>query len=447
VDVGENRDAHGEDRIWGAVYGEAMPALSARPLGDGPAPRWLRLGATAVAAVVVAEAAAWLLRPREVVEPVQADEGSFFSGEELEKARDYRSGQRLLLVGGLAAEGAVLVLLATGRPAPARRALERLGERPVLGGAAAAAGLFTAVSVITLPFAVAGHERSVDVGLSTQGIGDWSIDWLKSTGISATLAAAVGTGALALMRRFGERWWIPGSAAVVATAAVFTWLAPVVLAPVFNKFERLEPGEARSDVLELGDRAGIDIGEVYRVDASRRSTAINAYVNGLGPTKRVVLYDTLLEDLDRGERRSVIAHELAHVEGRDIQRGLLYLAVVTPLALVFASGLARAIAARRGDEPGQPAFLPAFAIAIAVTSFVLGVAGNQLSRDVERRADTFSLELTDDPQGMIELQQMLAERNLADPDPPEIVEFLLGSHPSTMKRIGSALAWEQGERP
>jgi STE24 endopeptidase len=414
---------------------------------QGKAPRWLRLGATAVAAVVVAEAAAWLLRPRDVVEPVDVDEGSFFSEEQLDEARDYRSGQRLLFVGGLAAEGAVLVLLATGRPAPARRALEPLGERPVLGGAAAAAGLFTVVSVATLPFAIASHERAVDVGLSTQGLGDWSVDWLKSTGISAVLAAGVGTGALALMRRFGGRWWIPGSAALVATAAVFTWLAPVVLAPVFNRFEPLEPGEARSDVLELGGRAGIDIGEVYRVDASRRSTALNAYVTGLGSTKRVVLYDNLLDDTNRGERRSVVAHELGHVEGRDIQRGLLYLAVVTPLGLIFAAGLARAIAARRGDEPGQPAFLPAFAIAIAVTSFVLGVAGNQLSRDVEARADTFSLELTDDPKGMIELQRRLTERNLGDPDPPAIVEFLLGTHPSTVDRIGSALAWEQGQRP
>jgi STE24 endopeptidase len=418
-----------------------------KPFAGGSAPRWVRLGATAVAAVVVAEAAAWLLRPRDVIEPVEVDESSFFSEEQLEEARDYRSGQRLLLIGGLAAEGAVLVLLATGRPAPARRTLERLGERPVLGGAAAAAGLFTIVSVVTLPFAVASHERAVDVGLSTQGLGDWAVDWLKSTGISAVLAAGVGTGALALMRRFGGRWWIPGSVAVVATAAVFTWLAPVVLAPVFNRFEPLEPGEARSDVLELGRRAGIDIGEVYRVDASRRSTTLNAYVTGLGPTKRVVLYDNLLEDAERGERRSVVAHELGHVEGRDIQRGLLYLAVVTPLGLIFATGLARAIAVRRGEEPGQPAFLPAFAVAIAVTGFVLGVAGNQLSRDVEARADTFSLELTDDPKGMIELQRRLTERNLGDPDPPDIVEFLLGTHPSTVDRIGSALAWEQGERP
>ena len=354
----------------------------------GQAPRWLRLGATAVAAVVVAEAAAWLLRPRDVIEPVHADEGAFFTQGEIERARDFRSGQRLLFVGSLAAEGVLLVLLATGRPAPVRRGLERLGERPVLGGAAAAAGLSVAVAIVTLPFSVAAHERSVDVGLSTQEIGDWAVDWLKSAGIGALLAGAVGTAALALIRRYGGRWWIPGSVAAVAAAAVFIWLAPVILEPVFNKFEKLPPGKARDDVLELGERAGIDIGEVYRVDASRRSTAINAYVNGLGPSKRVVLYDTLLNDLDRSERRSVIAHELGHVKGRDIQRGLLFLAIVAPLGLLAVSGISGAIARRGGGEPGLPSFLPAFAIGIAVVSFVIGIAGNQLSRRVEARADT-----------------------------------------------------------
>jgi STE24 endopeptidase len=412
-----------------------------------PAQRWLRIGATAVAAVVVAEAAAWLLRPRDVVEPVHADEEAFFTPQELEEARDYRSGQRLLFVGGVAAQGVLLVLLASGRSAPLRRALERIDERPVLGGAAAAAGLSVVLAVVTVPFGVAAHERSVDVGLSTQGIGDWSVDWLKANGIGAVLAGAVGTAALTLIRRFGKRWWIPGSVAVVAAAAVFTWLAPVLLEPVFNRFEKLEPGKARDDVLELGDRAGIDIGEVYRVDASRRSTAINAYVNGLGPTKRVVLYDTLLNDLDRGERRSVIAHELGHVDGRDIQRGLLFLAIVTPLGLLTVSGISGAISRRWGGEPGRPSFLPAFAIGIAVVSFVIGVAGNQLSREVEARADTFALELTDDPQGLIELQQRLAVRNVSDPDPPGLVSFLLRTHPTAMERIGEALAWERGERP
>src|SRR5919197_3970854 len=184
----------------------------------------MRLGATAVAAVVVAEAAAWLLRPRDIEQPVQADESAYFSHAELTKARDYASGQRLLLVGSLVAEGAVLIVLATGRPAATRRALERLGARPVLGGAAAAAGLSLVVAVVTVPFGIAAHERSVDVGLSTQSLGGWLGDWVKGTAIGAVLAAGVGTLALALMRRFGGRWWIPGSVGVVIGSVALTWL-------------------------------------------------------------------------------------------------------------------------------------------------------------------------------------------------------------------------------
>src|SRR3954465_13073178 len=146
-----------------AVYRRAVPGRSS--------PNWVRLGATAVAAVVVAEAAAWLLRPREIEQPVKANEDAYFSHDELTKARDYASGQRLILVGSLVAEGAVFVLLATGRPAVARRALERLGDRPVLGGVAAAAGLSVALAVVTVPFGIAAHERSADVGLSTQSLG------------------------------------------------------------------------------------------------------------------------------------------------------------------------------------------------------------------------------------------------------------------------------------
>ena len=118
----------------------------------------------------------------------------------------------------------------------------------------------------------------------------------------------------------------------------------------------LPPGQARTDVLELARRAGVDVGQVYRVDASRRTTAINAYVNGIGSSKRVVLYDTLLNDLNRGERRAVVAHELGHVHGNDIQRGLLFVAIVTPLALIFVSGMARAIAAaaRRPSRASPP---------------------------------------------------------------------------------------------
>jgi STE24 endopeptidase len=407
----------------------------------------VRLGVTAVAAVVVAEAAAWLLRPRDIESPVHVDESAYFSHAELTKARDYASGQRLLLVGGLLTEGAVLVLLATGRPAVTRRALERLGSRPVLGGAAAAAGLSVVVAVVTLPFGIWAHDRSVDVGLSTQSVGGFLSDWGKGTAIGAILAGLVGTFGLWLIRRFRSRWWIPGSVAVVVGAAIVTWLAPVLIAPLFNKFDELPPGKARSDVLQLAKEAGVNVGHVYEVDASKRTTAINAYVNGLGSSKQVVLYDTLIHDLNQGERRAVVAHELGHVHGRDIQRGLLFVAIVTPLSLIFISLMANAIARRRDEEPGTPAFLPALALAIVATSFVVGIAGNQLSRAVEARADTFSLQLTNDPRGMIELQQQLADRNLSNPDPPGIFTFLFGTHPPAVDRIGAAVAWQQGERP
>ncbi len=408
---------------------------------------WWKLGATAVAAVVVAEGAAWLLSPSDVIDPVTVDPSDYFDPERVEEASEYRSGQRLLYAGGLVAQGAVLVSLVAGRPRRVRELLERAGERPVLGGAAAAAGLVTALSVVTLPLDVWAHERAVDVGLSTQDLGAWFGDWAKSNAIGALLAGGIGTGALALIRRFPRNWWIPGTAAVVTIGAVFSWLAPVVLAPLFNDFEPLEEGQARTDVFELGDKAGVDIGEVYSVDASRRSTALNAYVGGLGSTKRVVLYDNLIEDLDQGERRSVVAHELAHVSERDIPRGLLFVALAAPLGVLLIARSSEALARRGGAEPGSPASLPALAIALSVTSFVIGVAGNQLSRAVERKADTVALELTDDPRSLIGLQERLSETNLSDPDPPGVVTFLLGSHPTTVERIGAARAWEEGQRP
>jgi STE24 endopeptidase len=234
---------------------------------------------------------------------------------------------------------------------------------------------------------------------------------------------------------------------VVAFSVAFVWLAPVVLAPLFNRFEPLPPGQARSDVLELGERAGVDIGEVYEVDASRRSTTLNAYVSGLGPTKRVVLYDTLLADAERPALRSVVAHELAHVEHRDIPRGILWTAIVAPLGLLFAGMLATRLAGSSGADAATPAALPAFALAISLTVFGMTVVSNRLSRDVEASADASALELTADPEGLIDLQTRLAETNLSDPDPPAWSHFLFGTHPTTLERIGIARAYEEGERP
>jgi len=169
-------------------------------------------------------------------------------------------------------------------------------------------------------------------------------------------------------------------------------------------------------------------------------------VGGLGPTKRVVLYDNLLQELDAEERRSVIAHELSHAEGRDIPRGLLWLAIATPLALLLGWWLAGALDRRVADEPGTPASLPALALALTIVSFGVGVIGNQLSRRVEARADTRALELTEDPAALVRLQRQLVLNNVGDPSPPGLYTALFGSHPPAIERIGAALAYadEQG---
>jgi STE24 endopeptidase len=407
-----------------------------------------RVGLAAVAVVAAAEVAVWLLRPEEdPIDPAPVSEADYFAEGQLERARDYRSGQRWLALAAIGAEGAVLLVLALGRPSPARRALQRLGRRPVLGAAAAGAGIVLVADAASLAPRLAAHERAVDFGLSSQSLGPWLWDVGRGAAIGAVLTAAGAALLIALMRRFGARWWIPGSAAAVAIAAVMVWLAPVVLSPIFNRFDALpSDSRLRAEILDLANRAGVEVGDVYRVDASRRTTTLNAYVDGLGSTKRVVLYDNLIEGTERPELRSVVAHELAHVAHDDIPRGIGFVALVAPFGLLLTRELAAPLARRTGAPAGTPAALPAYFLGIAVATFALTVAGNQLSRKVEASADTFALELTGDPQALIELQQRLAATNLSDPDPPAAIELLFGTHPSTVDRIGAALAYREGAR-
>jgi STE24 endopeptidase len=212
---------------------------------------------------------------------------------------------------------------------------------------------------------------------------------------------------------------------------------------MFNTFTVLPAGRARSDVLDLARRADLRVGEVYTVDASRRTTAANAYVTGVGATKRVVLYDTLLEHFSPDETRLVIAHELAHVRHRDVLRGLAFLAAVAPVALLAVARLAARLVPG-GDAAPAGAVVPALALAASVVAVPVGVVGRRLSRRVEARADTFALEATAAPDAWISFERRIALRNLADPDPPVWLRALLGTHPSTVERIGIAEAYASG---
>ena len=179
-------------------------------------------------------------------------------------------------------------------------------------------------------------------------------------------------------------------------------------------------------------------------------------MGGLGSTKRVVLYDNLIEDYTPAEVRSVVAHELAHVKHDDVPKGILWVAIVAPAALLLIQRLTERLApdaggvpapggVRTGSRPG-PAALPAAALSIAVVSFALGIVGNYVSRQVEARADAYALRLTDDPRAFIGLERRLARSNLGDPDPPAPLVALFGTHPPTIERIGFALTYERGRR-
>jgi len=389
--------------------------------------RKLGLPMAVVAAAVAAQVAVLLLRPREAdppaPEPLPVSARDYFSAAELERAEAFRNGQRWLFGGILVVELGVLALFVR-RPPRWRSAV------------ATAAALSVAVTFAALPLRAVARERARDVGLVTQSVPGWLGDVAKELAIGAVLAGA-GGGLLVLgMRRLGRRWWIAGAVIVVGYGAAITYAAPVVLDPLFNRFTPLPQGQLRSDVLELAERAGVDVGEVYEMDASRRTTAANAYVAGLGQTKRVVLYDNLIEDFTPEEVRLVVAHELAHVENRDVPRGLLYLALVAPLGM---SAVARVAERLGASEPGAPA-LPAVALAIALVVPPVAALSNGLSRDVERRADLDAIRLTGDPATLVEFERRITLQNVSDPDPPAVYHWFFGTHPTTMERIGQAEA-------
>jgi STE24 endopeptidase len=181
------------------------------------------------------------------------------------------------------------------------------------------------------------------------------------------------------------------------------------------------------------------------MDASRRTTAANAYVAGIGSTKRVVIFDTLLRDFSPSEAREVVAHELGHVHYHDVRNGLLYLAIVAPFGMFAAARLGERLAPR--GSLGTATAVPATVLAISLLAPAITMISNQLSRGVEARADRFAMELTGDPQALIGFQRRIAIQNVSDPAPPKWTTFLLATHPTTMQRIGQALAFSREEDP
>jgi STE24 endopeptidase len=357
-----------------------------------------------------------------------------------EIAERYRSSSRSIALLGMASEILLLVLLAFYRGPPVRQLLRLASRHPLAGAAGIGALLAVALAIAGLPASLLSYELGRDYDLITQSLAGWAGDRLLSLAFSVPLTAIAALVGFAAWRRFRGRFWIAASAIAVAFAFIWLWLWPVAVSPLFNRFDPLPPGPVRAEVMRLAALADVDVGEVYSVDASRRSVALNAYVHGIGSSKRVVIYDNAIRTLSGDEFAALIAHELAHVSSRDLYRGLVFAILVIPLGALAVQLGAAAVIRRTGDRRDGPAVVLPLALGLAVMTMLLSVPGNGLSRQIELRADYDAVELTGNPEAMIRLQRRIAESNLSDPDPPVVWQTLFGTHPATLDRIGLAVA-------
>ncbi|GHJ45034.1 Ste24 endopeptidase [Catellatospora sp. TT07R-123] len=303
--------------------------------------------------------------------------------------------------------------------------------------------------LVTLPFAAWAHTVSVRYGLSTQSWGPWAVDQLKGYGVGAVIGAIALLGFFSLTRLAPNWWWAWAAAGAAGLVVLLSFVYPVLVEPVFNKFTPMEPSPLRTELMELAQRDGVPVRDVLVADASRRTTAVNAYVSGIGPTRRIVVYDTLLREAPPEEIVSVAAHELGHAKDADVVIGTVIGALGAALAVIglFLLGGWSWLLQRAGVASiGEPRAIGLLLAVVTVVGLFAGPVQSYVSRLIEARADEHALRLTDDPAAFERMQQRLSLVNLSDPDPPAWEQTLFGSHPTTVERIAAARAYARGER-
>jgi STE24 endopeptidase len=316
--------------------------------------------------------------------------------------------------------------------------------RAVLGGL----GIVIVVELVTLPFSVWRHRISREYGLSTQDWPAWAVDLVKGYAVGGVIGGLTLGGFFTVTRLFPHWWWLVGAVGAAALVVLLTFVFPVLVEPVFNKFKPMQPGALRDELVDLAARDGVPVRDVLVADASRRTRAVNAYVSGLGPTRRIVVYDTLLRDAPPGEVAAVVAHELGHAKDRDVVTGTLIGGFGTAAAVcgLYLLGLWSAPLRWAGvtdiAEPRAVALLMAVAAIGGVVTMPLQAL---VSRHIETRADVHALTLTGDPVIFDAMMARLALVNLADVDPHPVEYAIFASHPSPVRRMAMARAWARAK--
>lgn len=370
----------------------------------------------------------------------ELDPRDYFSAAELSRAHEYGRVSRALLLGSLAAQLVVLALL-VWKARPLAEALEAIGRGRIRTGVLVAIAVPLALWLATVPFGAVSLWWRRRYGLSAQTAAGWLRDQAVAVGVECLLVAAAAGVTLGLAAWLGRSWWLAAAPLFVLAGVLYFVAQPLVVQPLFNRFEPLADQRLTAEIKKLGAKEGVTVDKVLVADASRRTTTANAYVSGLGPTKRVVFYDTILDGrFSTPELESVAAHELAHVARSHIWRGLGWFALIAIPGVLLVWWFTE----RRGGLP-DPGLVP-LAIAVAlVYSILVMPLGNLVSRRYEAEADWIALKATDDPQSFIGLEKTLTVTSLGDPDPPAWSNVLFGTHPTPMKRIGMAKAFLEAE--
>ena len=389
-----------------------------------------------------------------VPRPPPADPLAAFSEDEVRACVDFAKPRQRW---GLAAYGTdLLVLAALALTGPGRAVVAAAAG--LAGGWAPGRVVLAIVAVQAvraaagLPFSLRAFGQDRRAGLATQRLGGFLRDWAKARAVGLVLVV-LPLGALVL----GARWQPPGWPLVAAAAAVLLVLAltvagPVLIEPLFNRFRPLDPGPLRARLLELATAMGVPVRDVLVSDASRRTTRVNAYVSGLGRTRRVVVYDTLLAGTSADpagaadEVALVAAHELAHVRHRDVLWGTVGSAALAAVSVLAVVALLDLEAVRRlfaVTGLGDPLAAPGLLLLGMLGGLLAAPVASAISRWAEARADWVALEVTRDPATAVAVERRLALENRADLHPNRLLLAMFASHPPTMARIAQAWLWAE----
>ncbi len=375
---------------------------------------------------------------------VEVRANEVFTAAQLRRSNDYSSMQRYLSWASLAVSLVVALVLG----------LTRLGARLVrlvpgpwwVKALAGTLAVLVVGELATTPFGLVMRGNALDYGLTRQSLGGWVRDQLTSLLVSWVFAGITVLVVLVAARRSPRRWPLWAGVAGAVLTALGSWVYPVVVEPLFNNFTSLPAGDLRTKILALAEKEKVPVSDVLVADASRRTTTLNAYVSGFGSTRRVVLYDNLVDDVPERVALVVVAHELGHARHHDVATGTLLGAV----GVFLGSGLLGLVLSRRrlleragATDAGQPEVVALLLAIAAVGTLLASPVQNTISRAVEARADRASLEATGDYHGFEQMQLQLATRSLSDADPPRLSQFWFGSHPTTLQRIGMARALQQ----